>query len=107
VATTVLKKLPGVLSFQRGTLVTDGLFFNQFSDGKLAPLPVVRHGIRGTQNINKLEKSAGAGAATAKREEGPRQSDKVSSSILYQGPFKCRPETDGSTSSQGREKSSS
>jgi CRISPR-associated protein Csy3 len=69
VATTVLKKLPGVLSFQRGTLVTDGLFFNQFSDGKLAPLPVVRHGIRGTQNINKLEKSAGAGAATAKREE--------------------------------------
>ena len=48
-----LKKLPGVLSFQRCLMVTDALFFNVFADGSTSPLAVVRHGIRGTQNINK------------------------------------------------------
>jgi CRISPR-associated protein Csy3 len=52
-ALTTLKKLPGVLAFNRGHVVTDGEMFNeidrQFEDH---PVYVVRHGIRGTQNIN-------------------------------------------------------
>jgi CRISPR-associated protein Csy3 len=66
----VLKKLPSVLSFQRGMVVSDGLFFNQFSDGTVSPLHVVRHGIRGTQNINKKGSTKdGATAGSAKRQE--------------------------------------
>ncbi|MBB5018454.1 CRISPR-associated protein Csy3 [Chitinivorax tropicus] len=50
-------KLPGVLAFQRGLLISDAAFYNQFADGKQTPLQVVRHGIRGTQNINKPSKT--------------------------------------------------
>jgi CRISPR-associated protein Csy3 len=64
----VLKKLPGVLSFQRGTLVSDALFFNVFADRPPSPLHVIRHGIRGTQNVNKAPKSAGSTASSAARE---------------------------------------
>jgi CRISPR-associated protein Csy3 len=65
-----LKRLPGVLSFQRGLVVSDGLFFNQFADGSVSPLHIVRHGIRGTQNINKEGSSPeGATAGSAKRQE--------------------------------------
>lgn len=45
------KKLPGVLSFQRGLIVTDALFFNRAGTDE-TPVDVIRHGIRGTQNIN-------------------------------------------------------
>lgn len=65
----VVKKLPGVLSFQRCLLVTDAVFFNLFADGRTSPLPVVRHGIRGTQNINKSGKKEDSTTATVKREE--------------------------------------
>lgn len=66
-----LKKLPGVLSFQRCLMVTDALFFNVFADGSISPLPVVRHGIRGTQNINKsgTKDKESASAKSAPREE--------------------------------------
>jgi CRISPR-associated protein Csy3 len=47
------KKLPGVLSFQRGLIVTDALFFNRDGAPTPNPVEVIRHGIRGTQNINK------------------------------------------------------
>lgn len=68
--TSTLKKLPGVLSFQRGIVVTDGLFFNELEDGSLSPLHVTRHGIRGTQNINKKGSTKdGATVASAKRQE--------------------------------------
>ncbi len=63
------KKLPGVLSFQRCLLVTDGLFYNLFADERLSPLPVIRHGIRGTQNINKSSKKEESSAGSATREE--------------------------------------
>lgn len=46
------KKLPGVLAFQRGLAVSDALFFNQLDDGTETPVQVVRHGIRGTQNVS-------------------------------------------------------
>ncbi len=65
-----LSKLPGVLSFQRCLLVTDGLFYNAFGGGAQdTELWVVRHGIRGTQNINKASKKEQAASASAKREE--------------------------------------
>ncbi len=64
-----LKKLPGVLSFQRCLLVTDGLFYNLLADGRLSPLPVIRHGIRGTQNINKSSSKEVSSAGSATREE--------------------------------------
>lgn len=46
-------KTPSVLSFQRGMLVTDGAFFNH-KDHRYEdyPLNVIRHGIRGTQNVS-------------------------------------------------------
>lgn len=67
----VFKKLPGVLSFQRGIVISDALFYNEIAGHyEQHPLPVIRHGIRGTQNINKGgEGEAGATAATAKRQE--------------------------------------
>ena len=46
------KKLPGVLSFQRLTVLSDALFFSVNGQGARRPLDVVRHGIRGTQNVN-------------------------------------------------------
>lgn len=51
------KKLPGVLSFQRGFVISDGLFFSVDNDGLESPVDVVRHGIRGTQNINNDSKT--------------------------------------------------
>lgn len=47
-----LKKLPGVLAFRRGHAVTDGEMFNLFKDKSKTPVLVLRHGIRGTQNVN-------------------------------------------------------
>ncbi len=64
-----MTKLPDVLSFQRCLLVTDGLFYNEMADGEQRPVWVVRHGIRGTQNVNKAGKEGQASSATAKREE--------------------------------------
>jgi len=58
--TETFKKLPGVLSFQRAYNVSDAEMFNVMPDGSRTPVEVVRHGIRGTQNV-----SAAAGA-TAK-----------------------------------------
>jgi CRISPR-associated protein Csy3 len=46
-------KLPGVLSFQRLTITSDALFYNALPNGGRSPISVVRHGIRGTQNVNK------------------------------------------------------
>lgn len=48
----IFKKLPGVLSFQRLSIITDGLFYSVLEDGSRIPVKVVRQGIRGTQNVN-------------------------------------------------------
>ena len=64
-----MKKLPGVLSFQRCLVMTDGLFYSEMKDGSVVPLPVMRHGIRGTQNLNKASREGTETAASAKREE--------------------------------------
>lgn len=62
------KKLPGVLAFQRGLVITDAVFFNVFQDSQ-TPVMVVRHGIRGTQNVNKEGDASKSTAANAKRQE--------------------------------------
>lgn len=62
------KKLPGVLAFQRGLIITDALFFNVLQDSQ-TPVMVVRHGIRGTQNVNKDGDAEKSTAANAKRQE--------------------------------------
>ena len=51
-ALTTLKKLPGVLAFNRCHVVTDAEMFSRLPDGADAAIPVIRHGIRGTQNVN-------------------------------------------------------
>ena len=58
--TETFKKLPGVLSFQRAYNVSDAEMFNVMPDGSRTPVEVVRHGIRGTQNVSS------AAGATAK-----------------------------------------
>lgn len=48
------KKLPGVLSLSRGFVITDAELFNEIDgDYEMHPVKVIRHGIRGTQNVNK------------------------------------------------------
>ncbi|WP_151980973.1 type I-F CRISPR-associated protein Csy3 [Acinetobacter guerrae] len=64
---TIFKKLPGSLSLQRGTVVSDGAFFNLFDEGKQEPLHVMYHGIRGTQNVaGNKEKGAATGNSLAR-----------------------------------------
>ncbi|WP_018871530.1 MULTISPECIES: type I-F CRISPR-associated protein Csy3 [unclassified Thioalkalivibrio] len=53
-----LAKIPGVTSFQRGLIVSDGTFFNVGAESGETPLEVIRHGIRGTQNVNKESSKA-------------------------------------------------
>ena len=66
----IFKRLPGVLSFQRGIVISDALFYNEI-EGQYVPYPVqvVRHGIRGTQNINKTGDGETSTTAEAKRQE--------------------------------------
>lgn len=60
--TDTFAKTPPILSFQRGIIVTDGAFYNlkegQYQDH---PLAVIRHGIRGTQNLSSAADTAKGG----------------------------------------------
>lgn len=48
-----MNKLPAVTSFKRTIVITDGIMSNLFADGSTTPVAVIRHGIRGTQNVVK------------------------------------------------------
>lgn len=61
---TTLKKLPSVLAFNRCHVVTDAEMFSRMPDGTDIPIPVVRHGIRGTQNVNDGKGNDGQKVAT-------------------------------------------
>ncbi|HOE41251.1 MAG TPA: type I-F CRISPR-associated protein Csy3 [Rhodoferax sp.] len=64
------KKLPGVLSLQRGMILSDAMFYSLMPGGERAPLYVMRHGIRGTQNVNESKSDdAAASVAGAKGRE--------------------------------------
>lgn len=55
----VMSKIPGVTSFTRRAIISDGVFTSLVSDGENVyekPVTVNRHGIRGTQNINNTAK---------------------------------------------------
>lgn len=58
-----VKKLPGVLAFQRSFIVTDAAMYNDI-DGTETPLLVLQHGIRATQNV--------AASSDAAKGEGER-----------------------------------
>ena len=45
------KKLPGILAFKRGHVISDALMFNQLKHTE-SPVQVIRHGILGTQNTS-------------------------------------------------------
>ena len=63
-------KIPDVLSFQRGTIITDGLMssilLNKNGEEKTAPVKVVRHGIRGvnshpkSDNVSNIQRTESA-----------------------------------------------
>jgi CRISPR-associated protein Csy3 len=67
-------KLPSVLSFQRGTIVSDGVMSSivQRGDGSevLSPVRVIRHGIRGVNNNPKKD----GGVANIQRTESAKTS---------------------------------
>ena len=44
-------KIPSFLSLQRCCMITDGLFYNTYSDEHIDPVFVFRHGMRGTKNL--------------------------------------------------------
>lgn len=61
------KKLPGSLSLQRGTLISDAAFYQLHHDGHEEALHVMYHGIRGTQNVaGNKEKGAASGNSIAR-----------------------------------------
>lgn len=61
--TDTFAKTPAILSFQRGIVVSDGAFYNlKDSHYEDHPLEVVRHGIRGTQNVSSAADTAKGGA---------------------------------------------
>lgn len=65
--TANFKKLPGSLSLQRGTIVSDGAFYHLFENGESEPLHVMYHGIRGTQNVaGNKEKGSATGNSLAR-----------------------------------------
>jgi CRISPR-associated protein Csy3 len=73
---TTFKKIPSSLSLQRGTVVSDGAFFNLFENGKQEPLYVMFHGIRGTQNVaGNKEKGAALGNSLAREVTNIQQTE--------------------------------
>lgn len=64
----VFKKLPGSLSLQRGTIVSDGAFYHLNQDGTENVLNVMYHGIRGTQNVAGNKEKGGATGNSLARE---------------------------------------
>ncbi|MBF7689128.1 type I-F CRISPR-associated protein Csy3 [Acinetobacter rathckeae] len=62
------KKLPGSLSLQRGTLISDAAFYHLHADGTETPLNVMYHGIRGTQNVAGNKSKAAAEGNSVARE---------------------------------------
>ena len=59
VSAQTFSKVPSVFSFQRSMIVSAGAFFNEI-EGRQAmpPVCVVRHGLRGTQNVSEAGDSA-------------------------------------------------
>lgn len=52
VAARTLKKLPSLTSFTRRSISSDAALYSLFENREPEPALVIRHGIRGTQNVN-------------------------------------------------------
>lgn len=50
--TTPLKRLPSVLAFRRGVIITDAPLEYENAQGEVLPVHVIHHGTMGTQNVN-------------------------------------------------------
>ena len=58
-STQTFSKVPSVFSFQRSMIVSAGAFFNEIAgQQETPPVYVVRHGLRGTQNVSEAGDSA-------------------------------------------------
>ena len=60
-SSVTFKKLPGVISVTRGIVIGDAVMYSEMPDGETRLLPVIRHGIRGTQNVDAESKESTAG----------------------------------------------
>lgn len=67
------KKLNGVLSFQRGIILTDGLMYNILENGRKVPIEVIRHGIRGINN-KEVQEGKDASPSNVQRTESAKTS---------------------------------
>lgn len=69
------KKLPASLALQRGTVISDGAFFNHIK-GTNEPLLVMYHGIRGTQNVaGNKQKGSASGQSIAREVSNIQQTE--------------------------------
>ncbi|WP_028990507.1 type I-F CRISPR-associated protein Csy3 [Thermithiobacillus tepidarius DSM 3134] len=66
--TQPLKYLPSVLAFRRAVILTDAPLQYVTADNVVKPVPVIRHGTMGTQNVNEAEKKGAATAAEGERD---------------------------------------
>ena len=58
-STQIFTKVPSVFSFQRSLIVSAGAFFNEIEgQSETPPVYVVRHGLRGTQNVSEAGDTA-------------------------------------------------
>jgi CRISPR-associated protein Csy3 len=62
------RTLPPVLSFRRGVVLSDAPISYLNSEGETFPVPVIRHGLRGTQNVNAEEADQNSTVAGGERD---------------------------------------
>lgn len=64
----IFSKMPGVFSIARNTVSTDGAFYSYIDSAwEPYPVPVIRHGIRGTQNTAKTATGKGGTVSEHRR----------------------------------------
>ena len=69
---SALTSLPSVFAFKRCVMVSDGVFEYEDTAGRLRPLPVLRHGAVGTQNVNEEAAADSKKTTASKGERDPR-----------------------------------
>lgn len=70
--TQPLANLPSALAFRRSVIITDAPFEQGTADGDVTPVPVIRHGMMGTQNVNEGKGKKAAPSAETTVEDAAR-----------------------------------
>lgn len=71
-----IKKLPGSLSLQRASVISDGSMYSGLPDGSRVPLHILYHGLRGTQNVaGDKEKNSAVGNAKGRNVSNIQQTE--------------------------------